>query len=80
MSEIPADVMKAAEAALSAAWDDGLWQRIVRHSAAAILAERERCAKIADAMEQESTAPTAWDAGYRMALDAVAAAIREPQP
>ena len=63
---IPEAVREAADKALNAAWDehaelfsphsntisDGLWKRLVEHSARAILAgreaERERCAKVCE--------------------------------
>lgn len=52
-------------------------RQIYRHHVLpAILAERERCAKVADDMEALSVDSSEWDAGYRCALDAVAAAIR----
>lgn len=76
MDEIPEDVLEAADNALNSVRFSSDPYEQVQACARAILAERERCAKVADDMEALSVDSSEWDAGYRCALDAVAAAIR----
>lgn len=69
MTEIPDDVMKAAKTVWRSAWNGPIGKE-VEVIARAILAERERCAKIAETMPT-----TGFPACYWM-LENRAAAIR----
>lgn len=63
-TRIPADILEAARAVVDRAYDEGLIDTVAR----ALLAERERCALIADQYAHRDT-------GY-----AIAAAIRNSHP
>lgn len=45
--------------------------------ARAILAERERCAKVAEATRADETDDDPWSSGWRVACNNIAAAIRK---
>lgn len=78
MTDIPEDIKKAAEAAFYEAWDHGHDEAIAR----AILAERERCAQIADQQVFDDHAlaqATEFGRGCHETATRIAAAIRSPE-
>jgi len=97
MTEIPADVLKAAHETMAAWWTtkeglDAFGTRvpqtlpdyIARAIMAATDAERERCGKVAEAAEDESSKGAqvydsgAGECGWRYACTHIAAAIGQP--
>jgi hypothetical protein len=72
MTDIPEDLRAMAEAVVDRGYDVGLINAVL----AALMSERERCAKIAET--RRSTPSRDMDAyGTRLALD-IASAIRNP--
>lgn len=53
------------------------WDAHILIGARAILAERERCAKVADTKHGDETDDEPWSSGWRVACNNIAAAIRK---
>lgn len=77
MSEIPADIISLADQACNQCYDPktSTWFNVRDIIALAILAERDRCAKIAES-EKSATVCSGYNSGWSKAASCIEAAIR----